>query len=80
MKMNNLSKNVWELIMDYDPNGIMAVDEEFTIKLVNPSFAKMFYLQGKDIIGRSVFEFFSDFDDKKEIMEDEEKKLKKINK
>ncbi|SDC06131.1 PAS domain S-box protein [Geotoga petraea] len=77
--MSNLSKNVWELIMDYDPNGIMAVDEDFTIKLVNPSFAKMFYLQGKDIIGRSVFEFFNDFEDYRLIMEEDEKILKKIH-
>ncbi|MDO7975481.1 PAS domain S-box protein [Oceanotoga sp. DSM 15011] len=63
----NVTKNVWELIMDYDPNGLLAIDENYDIKLVNPAFVKMFFLEGQDVIGRSVFDFFDDYQDFYEV-------------
>jgi len=51
------------MIMDNDPNGLIGVDENLQIKIVNPAFVKMFYLQGTDVIGRYIYDFFDEVDD-----------------
>lgn len=58
-----MNKNVWEVIWDYDPNGLLVIDEKFDIQLINPAFARYFHLEGSDIIGRKVTDFFSDIED-----------------
>ncbi|MFT3786302.1 MAG: PAS domain-containing protein [Tepidisphaeraceae bacterium] len=34
-------KSLWELIWDYDPNGLVAVDRDLLIRVVNPAFCDM---------------------------------------
>ena len=58
-----MNKNVWEVIWDYDPNGLLVIDQNFDIQLINPAFARYFHLEGSDIIGRKVTDFFSDIED-----------------
>ena len=58
-----MNKNVWEVIWDYDPNGLLVIDQNFDIQLINPAFARYFHLEGSDVIGRKVTDFFSDIED-----------------
>jgi PAS domain-containing protein len=40
-----MNKNVWEIIWDYDPNGLLVINENLEIQIVNPAFAKYFNLE-----------------------------------
>ncbi|APT75413.1 hypothetical protein LN42_02690 [Marinitoga sp. 1137] len=72
-----MGKNIWELLWDYDPNGLVVVDKEFKIKIINPAFLKMFHLENEDVIGRYIFEFFSDTTDLEAILKDNKKIVKR---
>ncbi|SHE37645.1 PAS domain S-box-containing protein [Marinitoga hydrogenitolerans DSM 16785] len=71
-----MPKNIWETLWDYDPNGLVVVDKELKIKVINPAFLKMFYLENEDIIGRFIFEFFDDVSDFEDIIKDNKKVIK----
>lgn len=45
-------KSLWELLWDYDPNGLIVVNRDMTIKLVNPAFCQMFKVDRQAIIGQ----------------------------
>lgn len=64
-----MAKNVWEEIWDYDPNGLMVLDKEMRIQIVNPAFLKIFKLEGTDILGKNASEFFDNIDEIYEIKE-----------
>ncbi len=44
-------KSLWELLWDYDPNGLIVVDTNLVIRLVNPAFCAMFKVNAEEIIG-----------------------------
>lgn len=73
-----MNKNVWEVIWDYDPNGLLVIDEKFDIQLINPAFARYFHLEGSDIIGRKVTDFFSDIEDFVKISTGESESVRAI--
>lgn len=52
MKKNE--KSLWELLWEYDPNGLIVVDKEMNITIVNPAFCKMFNVDSEEIIGQPV--------------------------
>ncbi|BDU51031.1 PAS domain-containing protein [Haliovirga abyssi] len=58
-----MSMNIWEKIFDYDPNGVLVVNENLRVEAVNSGFINMFKLNGTDVIGRAVNDFFDDIDD-----------------
>ncbi|GAB4239539.1 MAG: hypothetical protein Kow0049_26940 [Stanieria sp.] len=43
--------HLWKLLWEYDPNGLIIVDADMYIKLVNPAFYKMFKLQSEQVVG-----------------------------
>jgi PAS domain S-box-containing protein len=45
------NKSLWELLWDYDPNGLIVVDKQMRIRVVNPAFCKMFGTDADAIIG-----------------------------
>lgn len=64
MTGEKLQKHLSELLWEYDPNGLVVVDAEFYIKLVNPAFCKMFSVAAEDVIGQpagTLLEDISDF-------------------
>lgn len=73
-----MNKNLWETIWDYDPNGLLVIDENYDIQIVNPAFVKMFNLSGFDLIGRKVSEFFDDIEDLVIVTNGEKEILKNI--
>jgi len=52
--MHSDDKSLWELLWDYDPNGLVAVDPELTIKVVNPAFCRMFRVEVDEVLGKDL--------------------------
>jgi PAS domain S-box-containing protein len=67
--MDNNKKSLWELLWDYDPNGLLVVDSEMIIKIVNPSLCKMFKIEPDFIIGKDVKDFIDDVEDFKYVLD-----------
>lgn len=65
-------RNLWQLLWEYDPNGLIVVDTDFNIKLVNPAFCKMFQVEAEDIIGQPAAQLFEDVEDFKRVWEKNE--------
>ncbi|MCK6602423.1 MAG: PAS domain-containing protein [Bacteroidetes bacterium] len=61
--MNNPNKTLWQLLWEYDPNGLIAVETDLTIRLVNPAFCKMLNLEPQDLIGKKASGFLDDADE-----------------
>lgn len=64
--------NLWKLLWEYDPNGLIAVDKEMAITLVNPAFCKMFNVEQQEIIGKPAQEILGDIKQFKKVWETEE--------
>ena len=73
-----MEKNIWEIIWDYDPNGILLVDSNYNIQIVNTAFIKYFNLENEDVIGRNVIDFFNDIEDIISVSLNEKKVIKRI--
>ncbi len=52
MKTEQPSKSLWEILWDYDPNGLIVVDKDLLIRLVNPAFCRMFKVDPVLILGK----------------------------
>jgi PAS domain S-box-containing protein len=53
-------KSLSELLWEYDPNGLVVVDPEMKIKLVNPSFCEMFGVDRENITGTPASQILGD--------------------
>lgn len=62
-------RSLWELLWDYDPNGLVVIDREYTVQIVNQAFCKMFNLQPEQIKGRPVADVIEDVTDFKTVWE-----------
>ncbi|HEY3267495.1 MAG TPA: PAS domain-containing protein [Armatimonadota bacterium] len=49
--MPEVSKSLWELLWDYDPNGLIVVDTEMIIQVVNPALCQMLKAEEQDLLG-----------------------------
>jgi PAS domain-containing protein len=61
-----VEKTLWELLWDYDPNGLVVIDRAYKIQIVNPSFCALFNLQpdqAKDLPAGDIFDDLSDFEE-----------------
>jgi PAS domain S-box-containing protein len=45
-------KSVWERLWDYDPNGLLVVDKDNQVQIVNPAFCEMFSLDERAVLGQ----------------------------
>ncbi len=52
--MDSENKTLWELLWDYDPNGLVAVNPEMAIQVVNPAFCRMFKVEADEVIGKEL--------------------------
>ena len=52
--MNSDKKTLWELLWDYDPNALVAVNPEMVIQVVNPAFCHMFKVEAEDVTGQEL--------------------------
>lgn len=51
-------KSLWELLWDYDPNGLVVADSEMRIATANPAFCAMLNLDLDTVTGRSIGDIF----------------------
>lgn len=65
--MSNDHNHLWKLIWEYDPNGLIVVDPDLYIKLVNPGFCRMFQVEQDDVIGQPASVILEDVEDFKEV-------------
>jgi PAS domain S-box-containing protein len=65
-------RNLWQLLWEYDPNGLIVLDTDLNIKLVNPAFCKMFQVEAEEIIGQPAAQLFEDVEDFKRVWEKNE--------
>lgn len=61
--LESVQKTLWELLWDYDPNGLLVVDTNLMVTLVNPALCAMFKTTPEAIIGRPVATLLDDPDD-----------------
>lgn len=52
--MESANKTMWELLWDYDPNGLLVVDTDLKVTLVNQALCDMFKTAPERIIGQPV--------------------------
>ena len=52
--MDSEKKTLWELLWDYDPNGLVAVNSDMIIQVVNPAFCQMFKVEANEVIGKEL--------------------------
>ncbi|AFY77967.1 MAG: PAS domain-containing protein [Hydrococcus sp. C42_A2020_068] len=64
--------NLWQLLWEYDPNGLIVVDADLYVKLVNPAFCKMFNVKSEDIIGQPASVILDDVKDFQKVWENGE--------
>lgn len=55
--------HLWKLLWDYNPNGLIVVDPDLYIKLVNEAFCKMFQVKAEDIVGQAAEAILDDVSD-----------------
>lgn len=53
-------KSLWELLWEHDPNGLIVLDQDLNIILVNPAFCKMFNSECAGMIGRPAVDLLGD--------------------
>lgn len=63
----NQQENLWKLLWEYDPNGLIVVDIDLNVKLVNPAFCQMFKVKQKDLIGKPVSAILGNVEDFKTV-------------
>jgi PAS domain S-box-containing protein len=60
---DNPPNHLWQLLWEYDPNGLIVVDAALYIKLVNPAFCRMFGINADDVIGQPAETILDDMQD-----------------
>lgn len=53
-------KSLWELLWDFDPNGLVVLDGEDRIQIVNPAFCALFGLEPEKARGLPAGDVFDD--------------------
>lgn len=61
--------HLWQLLWEYDPNGLIVVDADLYIKLVNPAFCRMFKVQPEDVTGQPAATVLDDVSDFRRVWE-----------
>ncbi|HBL10463.1 MAG TPA: hypothetical protein DD379_03450 [Cyanobacteria bacterium UBA11162] len=65
-------KTLWELLWEYDPNGLIVVDHSMKITLVNPAFCRMFQVDRETIIGQEASLILEDVEDFQAVWENDQ--------
>lgn len=71
------AKNLWQLLWEYDPNGLVVFDENLNIQLTNPAFKQIFNFSEDDLVGRNLKDSFSQVEDYQKIITSSENRLTK---
>ncbi len=63
------SKSLWEQLWDYDPNGLIVLDRNLRVQIVNPAFCRLFGTKAEAIIGEYAASFLDDVTEFREAWE-----------
>jgi PAS domain-containing protein len=67
--MTDNTKSLWELLWDYDPNGLVVLDREMRIRAINGAFCQMFRCDRDTAIGREAAEILGDISDFQQVLD-----------
>ncbi len=67
--LETTQNHLWQLLWEYDPNGLIVVDSDLMIKVVNPAFCQLFNVEESQIIGQPVTEILGTVDHFKTVWE-----------
>jgi PAS domain S-box-containing protein len=70
MTADSTQNHLWQLLWEYDPNGLIVVDADLYIRLVNPAFCEMFQIKQEDVLGQPASTILDDLDDFKRVWRD----------
>jgi PAS domain S-box-containing protein len=65
--VDDSNKSLWELLWDYDPNGLIVVDQQLMIRLANPAFCRIFKVTSDEIAGKPAADVLPDADELAEL-------------
>ncbi len=65
------NKSLWELLWDYDPNGLIVLDKQMRVQVVNPAFCKMFGVDADAVLGEPASLILDDINDFRRAWEQE---------
>jgi PAS domain-containing protein len=54
---------VWKLLWDYDPNGLIVLDVDMNVRLVNPAFCRMMHVNADKVLGCKGVDVLGNIDD-----------------
>jgi len=60
-------ETIWKVLWEHNPNAMVAVDLEHTIRFVNPSFCTMFRSTAETLIGASGKRLLGDMEEFSEV-------------
>ncbi|MEI7731739.1 MAG: PAS domain-containing protein [Verrucomicrobiota bacterium] len=57
------TSNLWKLLWDYDPNGLLVLDSAMNIRLVNQALCRMLKSDAQALVGRNAMDILGDVRD-----------------
>jgi len=57
------SAALWKLLWDFDPNGLLVLDDSLRVILVNPAMCQMLKAEPRDLIGQQARDLLGDISD-----------------
>jgi len=71
MENQDLTPNLWKLLWDYDPNGLLVLDGELNVRVANPALCRMLKCEAEALVGRPAGELLGDVSDFRRALHDQ---------
>ena len=55
--------DLWKLLWDFDPNGLLVLDSGLAVKVVNPALCRMLRFEPGELVGRPAARLLGDVSD-----------------
>jgi len=65
------SAALWKLLWDFDPNGLLVLDDALRVILVNPAMCEMLQAERQNLMGRKAEDLLGDVSDFRRAMEEQ---------
>src|SRR5215467_9974227 len=65
------SANLWKLLWEFDPNGLLVLDHSMRVILVNPAMCQMLKSERHSLIGRNAADLLGDISEFERAYEDQ---------
>ncbi|MBN2046421.1 MAG: PAS domain-containing protein [Anaerolineaceae bacterium] len=67
--MEQQVKSLWQILWEYDPNGLVVMDRAMDVRLVNPAFCAMFGADAETLIGKPIADLLGTIEDFQTVAE-----------